>query len=202
MQVKIEHKDKLYEQRLDDEITGISLFSRLELVTGVPHSQMQIFLYRNNDFIREIKATEEKANISSNSVLRVKGETEIIAVEKYEISDSSYSSLENSFRKFKQNLTPLKPLNKFDENLNFKITEKCVVVTPSMRKLATIVFIGKVYFSDQIMYGVEYDEPLGKHDGEFQGKRYFKCKQLHGAFVKPSCCEIPLEEDLNFYEEI
>ncbi|XP_070538823.1 uncharacterized protein [Ptychodera flava] len=61
--------------------------------------------------------------------------------------------------------------------------------------------------------GVELDEPVGKHNGLFQGRQYFSCKVGHGIFIhasrirfmamkrclfnnyhsiKPSYCEEPL----------
>ena len=33
---------------------------------------------------------------------------------------------------------------------------------------------------------VEYDEPVGKHDGTVAGKRYFEARNKHGGFVRPS----------------
>jgi len=32
--------------------------------------------------------------------------------------------------------------------------------------------------------GIELDAPNGKHDGQFDGARYFKCKRNHGIFVR------------------
>ena len=34
--------------------------------------------------------------------------------------------------------------------------------------------------------GVALDKPLGHHDGEREGTRYFKCESKHGVFVMPS----------------
>ncbi|XP_077988049.1 uncharacterized protein LOC144442548 [Glandiceps talaboti] len=34
--------------------------------------------------------------------------------------------------------------------------------------------------------GVELDEPAGKHNGLFQGRQYFSCRDGHGLFIHPS----------------
>jgi len=45
--------------------------------------------------------------------------------------------------------------------------------------------IGKGYW-----IGVQYDEPLGKNDGEVLGKRYFTCPDKYGGFVRPDNIEV------------
>ena len=34
------------------------------------------------------------------------------------------------------------------------------------------------------MLGVRLDDPMGRHDGIWRGKRYFRCTARHGAFVR------------------
>uniref|UniRef100_A0A0N5BAW9 Tubulin-specific chaperone E n=1 Tax=Strongyloides papillosus TaxID=174720 RepID=A0A0N5BAW9_STREA len=53
-------------------------------------------------------------------------------------------------------------------------------------RLGTIRFVGKLEGRDGIRYGVELDENLGKHNGEFEGKQYFQTqKSKSGVFVWP-----------------
>jgi len=35
-----------------------------------------------------------------------------------------------------------------------------------------------------IMYGVSLDRPLGKHNGTYKGRQYFKCEPMHGVLVR------------------
>ena len=50
---------------------------------------------------------------------------------------------------------------------------------------ATIKFIGHVKFASGIHIGIVLDKPSGKHDGRFNGRRYFHCNKFHGLFIKP-----------------
>ena len=42
------------------------------------------------------------------------------------------------------------------------------------------------YFSYNRWYGVELDDPVGRHDGTVQGVRYFAANDNHGVFVSDS----------------
>jgi tubulin-folding cofactor B len=58
--------------------------------------------------------------------------------------------------------------------------------------------LGTTSFQTGVWIGVEYDEPLGKHNGTVQDVEYFKCRPKHGAFVRPTKIEVGdfPEEDL------
>ncbi|KAF1795088.1 Tubulin-specific chaperone C, N-terminal [Phytophthora cactorum] len=56
----------------------------------------------------------------------------------------------------------------------------------SIKRYGEIAYIGSIEgLSGDGWLGVRLDEPLGKCDGSFQGRRYFNCKPLHGAIVRP-----------------
>ncbi|CAF1246783.1 unnamed protein product [Adineta steineri] len=50
-------------------------------------------------------------------------------------------------------------------------------------KIGTLRYKGTVKFAQGLFYGVELDEPEGKHDGQVNDFRYFQCKTNHGVFV-------------------
>merc|ERR1719436_1964195 len=47
-----------------------------------------------------------------------------------------------------------------------------------------IRWIGNTRFAKSMMYGVEFDEAVGKNYGTVNGKEYFRCAENHGLFVK------------------
>jgi len=54
----------------------------------------------------------------------------------------------------------------------------------------SIAFLGCVHFAQGLFVGVELDEPRGKHDGSYHGKRYFTAKDKHGVLVKQHRVEL------------
>jgi len=57
-------------------------------------------------------------------------------------------------------------------------------------KVGKVKYVGEVEFKSGTWVGVEWDKPLGKHDGCVQDKRYFKCKRKHGSMVNIKNVEI------------
>ncbi|KAJ3429434.1 guanine nucleotide exchange factor [Anaeramoeba flamelloides] len=51
-------------------------------------------------------------------------------------------------------------------------------------KIGTVKFIGKTGFAPGVWIGIELNQPEGVHDGKLYGKRYFKCNEQHGIFVR------------------
>lgn len=69
---------------------------------------------------------------------------------------------------------------------NFGIGSK--VFISASGKMGIVKFVGEIDVADGIFIGVSLQEPSGKHDGELQGRRYFRSKPLHGVFCKPERC--------------
>ncbi|KAJ8494285.1 hypothetical protein OPV22_016006 [Ensete ventricosum] len=131
-------------------------------------------------------------------------------VEKYTISEEAYDKLDNNFRKFKEKMVSQNPMakeNKLPENhmedlcANIKVRDRCEVEPGEKR--GTVKFVGRAEaLGPGYWVGLQYDEPLGKHDGTVKGKHYFDCPPQHGAMLRPDKVKVgdyperdPFEED-------
>lgn len=149
-------------------------------------------------------------------------------VEKYTISDEAYNKREDTYRKYRlQKLAedPTWTLAKEIANrkgetyvapeitddyqadiaANIKVGNRCEVDPGGKR--GEVKFVGKVdTLAAGYWVGVQYDEPVGKHDGVVKGKRFFTCPPGHGAMLRPEKVKIgdfperdPFDDD---FEEI
>eukprot|EP00268_Persea_americana_P043385 TRINITY_DN4360_c0_g1_i2.p1 TRINITY_DN4360_c0_g1~~TRINITY_DN4360_c0_g1_i2.p1 ORF type:complete len:243 (+),score=48.27 TRINITY_DN4360_c0_g1_i2:154-882(+) len=131
-------------------------------------------------------------------------------VEKYTISEEAYNNLDGTYRKFKEKLVSQNPslrenkiTDDFMEDLctNIKVGDRCEVEPGGKR--GVVMFVGRAETaSPGFWVGIQYDEPLGKHDGMVKGKRYFDCPPLHGVLIRPDKVKVgdyperdPFEED-------
>ncbi|XP_021747086.1 tubulin-folding cofactor B-like isoform X2 [Chenopodium quinoa] len=131
-------------------------------------------------------------------------------VEKYKISDEAYKQRDGTFRKFKEKLelkSPSGASTKLPENYmedlcaNIKVGDRCQVQPGDKRGI--VKYVGQAEnLGPGFWVGVQYDEPLGKHDGLVKGTRYFECPPLHGAMVRPDKVQVgdfperdPFEEE-------
>ncbi|KAL1333110.1 hypothetical protein HN51_061870 [Arachis hypogaea] len=131
-------------------------------------------------------------------------------VEKYTISEEAYNKREGTFRKYKEKLTPKTPstieakipdTHMEDLCANIKVGSRCEVEPGEKR--GVVKFVGRAEpLGPGFWVGVQYDEPLGKHDGMVKGVRYFQCPPSHGGMVKPEKVKVgdyperdPFEED-------
>ena len=67
-----------------------------------------------------------------------------------------------------------------------------------------IKFVGELEGKTGEMVGIALDEPTGKHDGTFEGKKYFSCLPKCGILVRPSQViigDFPVLDDLFDDEE-
>ncbi|XP_061348998.1 tubulin-folding cofactor B isoform X2 [Gastrolobium bilobum] len=131
-------------------------------------------------------------------------------VEKYKISEEAYKQREGTFRKYKEKLTSQIP-STVEANIpdnymedpcaNIKVGSRCEVEPGEKR--GVVKFVGRAEpLGPGFWVGVQYDEPLGKHDGMVKGVRYFECPPSHGGMVRPVKVKVgdyperdPFEED-------
>eukprot|EP01017_Pseudomicrothorax_dubius_P048699 TRINITY_DN8919_c0_g1_i1.p1 TRINITY_DN8919_c0_g1~~TRINITY_DN8919_c0_g1_i1.p1 ORF type:complete len:198 (+),score=44.45 TRINITY_DN8919_c0_g1_i1:133-726(+) len=67
----------------------------------------------------------------------------------------------------------------------FKGGERVICKNPNNeRELAYIRFVGFINGSSGYWYGVELDNPCGKHNGYSKGKQYYECPPMHGMFYR------------------
>ncbi|XP_060958585.1 tubulin-folding cofactor B [Cannabis sativa] len=131
-------------------------------------------------------------------------------VEKYTISDEAYKKRDGTFRKFKEKMVSQNPsafeakiTDSYMEDLcaNIKIGDRCEVDPGAKR--GVVKFVGRAEsLAPGFWVGIQYDEPLGKHDGMVKGTRYFQCPLLQGAMVRPDKVKVgdfperdPFEEE-------
>nr|CAD1838765.1 unnamed protein product [Ananas comosus var. bracteatus] len=107
---------------------------------------------------------------------------DISLVEKYTISEEAYSKLDSNFRKFKEKMISQNPTHdkKLADNYmeelcaNIKVGDRCEVEPGAKR--GVVKFVGKAEaLGPGFWVGIQYDEPLGKHDGMVKGIRFFEC---------------------------
>lgn len=130
-------------------------------------------------------------------------------VEKYSISEEAYDKLDGTFRKFKEKLASQNPSileskisDHYMEDLcaNIKVGDRCEVEPGEKR--GVVKFVGRAQsLAPGFWVGVQYDEPLGKHDGMVKGTRYFDCPPLHGAMVRPDKVKVGDYPERDLFEE-
>ncbi|OAF67625.1 Tubulin-folding cofactor B [Intoshia linei] len=119
--------------------------------------------------------------------------------------DINHKDNRNSLLSFKKQhklgrFNPDKPENnENDEILSFTVGSRCEVNLNGQRpKRGVVKYTGVTDFSTKNLIGIQYDEPLGNHNGTYKNKTYFTCPEKCGAFVKPTfvkCGDYPEEID-------
>lgn len=130
-------------------------------------------------------------------------------VEKYKISDEAYDKLDGTFKKFKEKMASQNPSSfeskkkgDYMEDLlaNIKVGDRCEVEPGGKR--GVIRYVGRAEsIAPGFWVGVQYDEPLGKHDGMVKGTRYFECPLLHGVMVRPDKVKVGDYPERDIFEE-
>ncbi|KAK7399249.1 hypothetical protein VNO78_10428 [Psophocarpus tetragonolobus] len=131
-------------------------------------------------------------------------------VEKYKISEEAYNKRQDTFRKYKDKITSQIPATMEAKILDTSMQDLCTNIKVGSRcevepgaKRGVVKFVGQAEpLGPGFWVGVQYDEPLGKHDGLVKGIRYFECLPSHGGMVRPEKVKVgdfperdPFEED-------
>ncbi|XP_058490147.1 CAP-Gly domain-containing linker protein 3 isoform X1 [Solea solea] len=69
------------------------------------------------------------------------------------------------------------------EGINVEVGDQVLVAG---QKHGIVRYFGKTDFAPGYWFGVELDQPTGKHDGSVFGVRYFSCLPKYGVFAPPS----------------
>ncbi|KAK4881609.1 hypothetical protein RN001_004928 [Aquatica leii] len=214
------------EKRFPKDITISELKAKLELITGGNCTTMQVEAYDKEDKL-VCYLSDENALLGSyplDNGMRlhvidkfcVRNELDFENVEKYEMAPEMYAQrtdtvraflLKNKLGQYNEEYAKKKQQEQEEEEKHFDsiiVGSRCkVTVLNQPTKLGVVLYKGPVEQLSGQWVGVKYDEPLGKHDGTFKGKQYFKCPPKYGSFVKPSYVttgDFP-EEIFDFEEE-
>lgn len=201
-------------RRFSRGITIAEFKAKLEMVVGTPASCMDLQLFSATDkFLQKLDDNEAllgsfavdddcRIHVIDRSGAQIGEFSDLSKVEKFEITDDAYEKRTDSVRSFMKK----QRVGRFNEEETAKkqeelaareeeekaaaatiaIGNRCEVKVPGQpTKIGTVMYVGEADFKPGHWVGVKYDEPMGKHDGCVNGKRYFECENKYGAFVKP-----------------
>ncbi|KAJ3321186.1 hypothetical protein HDV06_004529 [Boothiomyces sp. JEL0866] len=193
------------ERRFDKSLSILELKEKLTAITGVPSSTM--VLQCNGISLQDDKQLgyypiDNYSNLLVSNTDRTFDYNDLNKVEKFEISSEEYEKRNDSVLAFKKR----NRLGRFADNIKdfkeeaekIKVGDRCMVEVDGMEKRGEVKYVGLVEFKHGYFAGVQYDEPVGKHNGTVQGKSYFTCPNKHGAFLRPDVVSVGdyPEEDL------
>ncbi|XP_048378611.1 tubulin-folding cofactor B [Stegostoma tigrinum] len=221
------------EKRFNRSITVSELKCKLELIVGSPASCMELQLFSPDDkFIGLLQQDDAllgsypvddrcRIHVIDQSGVKIGEFEDVSKVIKYEMSNEAYDKRTDSMRLFlkrsKLGLYNEEQKAKNQIELERRVQEekaladailvgaRCeVVISGQPSKRGTVMYVGQTDFKPGYWIGLKYDEPLGKHDGSVNGKRYFQCQYKYGAFVKPQSVTVGdyPEEDYGLNDEM
>lgn len=160
----------------------------METITGANAGTMQLHLFNGDKLITQLNDDENELAsypIENNMRLHVVDNFQSLIgdgnVEKFDLTDKQYEQRRNTVREYlksnrlgKYNEEEMKAIEerKKEEELeqekkaeSINIGDRCLVTAKGPRRLGTVRYKGTFHLKPGIFIGVEYDEPLGIHDG-------------------------------------
>ncbi|KAJ3125583.1 hypothetical protein HK098_008372 [Nowakowskiella sp. JEL0407] len=201
------------ERRFDKSISIAKFKERLEPITGISSAHMSLSLYSQKDELITKLADADKmlgfysvqdfmrVDVVDTNPYRKKNEfTDLSQVPKFELSENDYDQRRDTVRDYLRR----NKLGKFSDGSDtdsmrsgsaehveqvpdIPVGSRCMVQSEDgISKRGIVKYFGQPGFKEGYWVGIEYDEPLGKHDGTVAGTQYFVCRPKHGAFVRPN----------------
>lgn len=196
--INIISPDKNIQRYIELTWTVAHLKERLELITGIPISAQHLRLSTNTT-ITDSTATLDTFEIQPNSCLYVSDirdqtktdQSDLEEIEHFKLSDEAYTARSNTFLKWRETHSSTLTKTDLDQKKicerGIQINQQCYVEGGDETREGRVRFIGQVEgLPEGLWVGVEYNAPVGKNDGSFQGIHYFTTKQGHGSFVRPN----------------
>ncbi|CAG8559623.1 7448_t:CDS:2 [Ambispora gerdemannii] len=175
------------ERRFDKGISIRDLRVKLEPITGISTTSQQLQLYNGDTFVASVEGDDYMLGAFPvdnymtlkltlwilDSVLAFKQRNKL---GRFADSQSSTSDASYTFE---------------EEAKNIKVGDRCEVDfgesgEDGFKRRGVVRYVGETKFKSGYWVGVEYDEPVGKHNGTVQGEIYFQAAPNHGAFVRPN----------------
>eukprot|EP00250_Pteridium_aquilinum_P002153 c12358_g1_i1 orf=438-1178(-) len=131
-------------------------------------------------------------------------------VEKYTISDEDYDKRQDTFRKFKEkikaeglmwNQQQMDESSLEDHTAAIQVGDRCEINPGGKRGVVKFVGLADTLGPGDWI-GVQFDEPVGKHDGIVKGKRFFNCPAGHGVMVRPEKVNVGDYPELDPFDEV
>lgn len=177
LQMDIWHFDE--KDRLIQQFTGNTSSTDSHSLAQLGFQNYHLVKVKQNDLF------ERQTNLQGNSFHIQE------SIPKYEITRESYINRPDSFYQWKQSHVSIggDNTNKTEESQstdNLVIGMRCFVTANHQPRLATIRWIGNLENQSGLFVGLELDNPVGNHDGSFNGKRYFSTLPNCAIFTRPS----------------
>ena len=202
------------EKRFNNSTLIGELKGKLELITGMLSSTMDLGLYsKNNTYICGLIDDNQPLsayNVDEGMILEVSSSDPKSKVfdmsdpnfQRFELDEDDYDKRPGTVREFlKKN-----KLGAFsgqavppkvgeddgkEEAEKLSVNSRCLVTIPNQpARKGAIMYIGTTDFKLGYWVGIRYDEPVGKNNGSVNGKKYFECPEKYGGFVKPKNVEM------------
>ena len=68
----------------------------------------------------------------------------------------------------------------------------CTLQKRNYGEFGFVRFIGSITGACGTFLGIEFDNPVGEHDGSRNSIQYFQCEQKHGLFLQPQYAKVVL----------